>query len=319
MKKPFLLLLALIVTVSLAAPALASGAEGSEIVRTLADPADFTTVSALDTSNSRGYFYATHPNFATAVTVETIGDETFFAVTMDKCGILSGEYAYIHNRMGLISDNDLSAGNALRIRVRNAATTDVSLSVRCDLAKGKDNCLFYFCEPVLTALDGSEVESDLYSNFVVLPKDFDGYVILPFDDVSFLSGSEEMLDAGMKDVYQFCFKFDQPDGEEMAPEDDVLLFGKIELMNLPSAPEPTPTPTPTPTPEPTPAPTPTQAPTEAPTQSPTNAPTQAPTEAPTATPAPTGNGGVPWQWIAVGVVIVAAAIVGFISKKRNSK
>ncbi len=79
---------------------------------------------------------------------------------------------------------------------------------------------------------------------------------------------------------------------------------------------PTPQPTATPTPEPptTPTPQPTATPTPQPTATPTPQPTATPTPQPTATPTavaapePEQEGGAPWTWIIIGLVI--AAVIG---------
>ena len=79
---------------------------------------------------------------------------------------------------------------------------------------------------------------------------------------------------------------------------------------------PTPQPTGTPTPQPTstPTPQPTATPTPQPTATPTPQPTATPTPQPTATPTavaapePEQEGGAPWTWIIIGLVI--AAVIG---------
>ena len=79
---------------------------------------------------------------------------------------------------------------------------------------------------------------------------------------------------------------------------------------------PTPQPTATPTPEPptTPTPEPPTTPTPQPTGTPTPQPTATPTPQPTATPTavaapePEQEGGAPWTWIIIGLVI--AAVIG---------
>ena len=77
-------------------------------------------------------------------------------------------------------------------------------------------------------------------------------------------------------------------------------------------PQPTATPTPQPTATPTPEPptTPTPQPTATPTPQPTATPTPQPTATPTAVaaPEPEQEGGAPWTWIIIGLVI--AAVIG---------